>query len=1034
MVFRRFIIALFICCCTGAAAQVQNYRFVNFGSKDGLNDKVVYNATQDRNGYMWFGTATGLYRFDGHRFTYYRSPADRSGSTISNILQAILCDSSGHLWLGSLTTLQWYNPATNTFWEPDRSRPEIQKLCASYFLSFSEGQYTWCSTAKNFVYRFNKSDSSFLSLAAAYPPGASTSSLRTAEYNGYLYDIHSEGIYVFTTDGRFEKFVSHPAADISNGAYDADNKSILLPTYASGLLKFDIATALIQPVAPGITVLKQNNLFSAARDDKGNYLAGAASLFIIDAAKETSIDFYSAKTKNEFSFGAGKVVNIFTDREKNYWFCSFNGLCMMPWQNSQVKTIPLRDEVTGFITEAIGAYEEPGTSNLLLINTSSRGLQRADLQTGTVTTIVNNAEPDLYKKRITGLITAPGNSVYVSDDKHFFKYDVAAKRLQLFPLNDQEGKPIGQVSRSITDNSGRIFIGSPGNGIYIWDYPAGKLFHYNKWDILKDDSSARDNYLLPCIADSKQNIWFTCLSGIYEYRQADGRYYHHTPGPGLPAMGESRYIAEDKTGHIWVATQNNGLYEMYTISGKEVWKNYTMNSGIGLPSDYCNKIKQNPYDSCLWVNNIAGLLKFDPIRKKVISILSMQNGLYDEGLGYTFNLFAGNRLAQLFYGALNIIDLDSYRENKFSPAVQLSSIKVMGKEMLFTPGGMLRVLRLSSSQRFLQFEFAALIFNNYNKNQYAYKLEGADRDWVYSGQVNSVAYSGLKPGTYIFKVKAANNDGVWGAETVYKIIIVPPFYARWWFLALCGAFVVLAVFGWNRFKVNQATKEEKLKAAFQQQIAETEMKALRAQMNPHFIFNSLNSIQKFILKNEHFEASQYLTRFSRLIRLILDHSNQNTVQLSGEIEMLKLYIEMESLRFDNKFSYTVTTGDNLQPDTAEIPSMLIQPYVENAIWHGLLHLENRGSLRLSFEKENETMLAVIVEDNGIGREKAAELKSKQVLKKKSYGMQITEDRIAIINRVQKIHARAEVIDLKDAAGQAAGTRVVLHIPLKTLTA
>jgi LytS/YehU family sensor histidine kinase len=325
------------------------------------------------------------------------------------------------------------------------------------------------------------------------------------------------------------------------------------------------------------------------------------------------------------------------------------------------------------------------------------------------------------------------------------------------------------------------------------------------------------------------------------------------------------------------------------------------------------------------------------------------------------------------------------------------------------------------------------VFNNANQNQYAYMLEGAEKNWVFSGQVNTATYSGLKPGTYTFKVKAANNDGLWGDETVLKIIINPPIYARWWFIALLALLAGAAVYAWNRFRINQTRKEEKLKAVFQQQIAETEMKALRAQMNPHFIFNSLNSIQKYILKNEHFEASQYLTKFSRLIRLILDHSNQNTVLLSSELEMLKLYIEMESLRFDNKFDYAIITSDNLQPDTVEIPSMLIQPYVENAIWHGLLHKESKGKLTVSFNRDAESKLIVTVEDNGIGREKAAELKSKQVLKKKSYGMQITEDRIAIINRIQKIHATAAVIDVKDVNHEAAGTRVLLHIPLKNLT-
>lgn len=1026
---------VFLIITTALQGQTAHYRFINFGSKDGLQDKVVYNTAQDKKGYMWFGTATGLYRYDGHHFKYYRSPLDKAGSNISNILQAVLCDDDGNLWLGSLTTLQWYNPEKNVFWQPDMTKAVNRQAAGSYFYNFSRGKYTWCSTARNYVYRFSSEDSSFLPLAPNYPAGASTTSLNTVEAGNYLYDIHPEGIYQFKLDGSYVRTIPHPSGDISNGFRIEEDQAIYLPTYTSGMLKFEIPSGRITNAFPSAAALRNNYLYSIAKDEAGNYYTGATSLYIFNPGDGQVLDFYTNNAKNEYAFGASKIVQIFTDREKNKWFCSHNGLSMLPWQNNQVKTVLLRDEATGFTTEAIGAYEEPSSGDILLTNTSSRGLQVISRATGNVSTIMNHAEPDLYKKRITGLIVAPDQQVYASDDKHFFRYQHRDASLVPFELKDQDGNPVRNITRNVPDKNGKIFIGAGNYGFYIWHYPAGPLVHYNKWEVIRTDSAAKDNIIIPCIADSRQNIWFTGSNGIYEYRQSENKYYHHTPpeNSGLPAIGESQYIAEDRNGHIWVATTNNGLYEMYAEQGKTVWKNYTANSGIGLPADYFRKIKLNPADGMLWINNTAGLLKFDPERRKVISLLNMQNGLFAEGHGYSFNIFPGNRMVQLYYGAANIIDLGSYRTNRFRPLVQLNSVKIMTAEQLFSPGAEKKQLVVGYNQNFIQFEFSALVFNNASQNQYSYMLEHADRDWIYSGQGNTASYSGLKPGTYTFRVKAANNDGLWGDETVFTIRIRPPFYQRWWFILACSLILGSIVFAWNRIRISQVKKEETLKAAFQQQIAETEMKALRAQMNPHFIFNSLNSIQKYILKNEHFEASQYLTKFSRLIRLILDHSNQNTVQLSSELEMLKLYIEMESLRFDNQFDYEIITGNNLQPDTVEIPSMLIQPYVENAIWHGLLHKESKGKLTLSFSRDTRNNLLVIVEDNGIGREKAVLLRSKQVLKRKSYGMQITEDRIAIINRVQNMHATADVEDLFDANGNAAGTRVVLQIPLKPLT-
>ncbi|HLG38531.1 MAG TPA: histidine kinase, partial [Chitinophagaceae bacterium] len=215
----------------------------------------------------------------------------------------------------------------------------------------------------------------------------------------------------------------------------------------------------------------------------------------------------------------------------------------------------------------------------------------------------------------------------------------------------------------------------------------------------------------------------------------------------------------------------------------------------------------------------------------------------------------------------------------------------------------------------------------------------------------------------------------------------------------------------------------------QQKMTEVEMQALRAQMNPHFIFNCLNSINRYIVKSDQTTASLYLTKFAKLIRLILDNSNAKNVILSQELEALKLYIEMESLRFDKKFSYEVKVEGNLGTDTIELPPLIIQPYVENAIWHGLLHKEENGHLSVRVSMNGDSMLHCIIEDNGIGREKARELKSKTATSRKSLGMQLTENRLSLLNKHAELNASVEIIDLKNGNNMAAGTKVILKIPV-----
>jgi LytS/YehU family sensor histidine kinase len=166
-----------------------------------------------------------------------------------------------------------------------------------------------------------------------------------------------------------------------------------------------------------------------------------------------------------------------------------------------------------------------------------------------------------------------------------------------------------------------------------------------------------------------------------------------------------------------------------------------------------------------------------------------------------------------------------------------------------------------------------------------------------------------------------------------------------------------------------------------------------------------------------------------LIRLILDNSNNKNVILSNELEALKLYIEMEALRFDKKFSYKITIEEGVSPDSIEVPPLIIQPYVENAIWHGLLHKEAGGELNIHISMINEGMLQCEIEDNGIGRDKAKELRSKSATSRKSLGMQLTEDRLSLLNKHAKLNASIEIIDLENGNKEAAGTKVILKIPM-----
>lgn len=244
------------------------------------------------------------------------------------------------------------------------------------------------------------------------------------------------------------------------------------------------------------------------------------------------------------------------------------------------------------------------------------------------------------------------------------------------------------------------------------------------------------------------------------------------------------------------------------------------------------------------------------------------------------------------------------------------------------------------------------------------------------------------------------------------------------------AFLSLVVLGNISLKrKNEKLQNEKIKKDLEHRATDLEMQALRAQMNPHFIFNCLSSINRFILKNEPDKASDYLTRFSRLVRLVLINSQKPLIVLEDEIEMLRLYLEMEQLRFKNTFDYSIIYNNDIEPANILLPPLLLQPFCENAIWHGLMHKEGHGQLSIAFSMRNNTLNCTIT-DNGIGRARAARIQSKSAEKIKSLGIKLTADRLALFNEDRSVQTFYSIEDVRDENSNIVGTRVTVEIRYK----
>jgi len=330
----------------------------------------------------------------------------------------------------------------------------------------------------------------------------------------------------------------------------------------------------------------------------------------------------------------------------------------------------------------------------------------------------------------------------------------------------------------------------------------------------------------------------------------------------------------------------------------------------------------------------------------------------------------------MFFGGVNgfnVFHPDSVKDNSNVPSVVISNFKKFDKRFrlvdVLTEFGL---FKLSYKDNFITFEFVAFDYTNPQKNQYVYKLEGLYDDWIYGGNQRYVTFINFDPGEYVFRVKGANSDGVWNERGAsVRILIISPFWKTWWFmwLAICLSLTVLLLVVMN------LRERIKKKVELNKKISELKLQALRAQMNPHFVFNTINSIQYFISSNERKAVYNYLSKFSKLMRKVFDNVEKFKLLISEELDSLKLYLELESLRFEGKFNYKIVVDAQIDIHNIEISTLLIQSFVENAIYHGLRFKRSKGTLDVHLSLGDGSIICVI-EDNGIGIRKALKSKSK----------------------------------------------------------
>jgi ligand-binding sensor domain-containing protein len=481
-----------------------------------------------------------------------------------------------------------------------------------------------------------------------------------------------------------------------------------------------------------------------------------------------------------------------------------------------------------------------------------------------------------------------------------------------------------------------------------------------------------------------------------------------------------RKIIKSRSGRVWIATKNDGVY--WLDNGKV----RNANQILHLKNTVLNDLTEDVHGD-VWAGSNEGLYHFKKDAENYITTCyTISHGLPSNEV-YKVAANEDKIWFSTFEGLFSL-PLAGNSLNSTGPAIHLQKLSVNNKAIADSS----RTYSFSYNHNNFRFAFDILTFKNGTNTKLEYHLNNGEQSTVTKLDGNEVFLENLDPGKYELCVYGVNNDGIKSSHPeIFKITIDPPFWRTWWFILIAFILMILIILVVIRYIVQRIQKKEAAKTEVNKLMAEYQITALQAQMNPHFIFNAINTIQGYILEKNEDEAYNYLSKFGKLIRKVLHHSQQRILALDQELEVLNLYIELEQLRFDNCFDYELTISENVIPEDVYLPGMILQPYVENAIWHGIVNLNGarRGKLSITMLRDND-ILIVTIADNGIGREMALGFNKDR--RHKSVGMQLTKERLDAMNQFHGYEmAHVTITDLFDEDKQASGTSVEVKIPINT---
>ncbi len=1006
---------------TQDSIHIQNYPFARFQTlttDDGLTHNYILDIEQDRYNYLWIATLNGLNRYDGQKIKNYQHDPNKSHSIPQGAVTCLEEDSNGTLWVGTENGLCIYNEKTDQFRkitlnfgedEQNHIRAILNEgdsllwieVCSGYLLKYDKRKekvlkywkhksvwqsyyyyhdiyrdkrgLLWFGGRGFYPSYLDEVADKIITISTGSKPGLKIEndvSCYFEDSDGNFWIAGLDGAYNYNPSTRFfTKFISTSTFSI----IQAENTFVWFGT-GNGIYKYDLESKKMFHYTADInssTTLPNNHINKLYKDKQGAIWIGTDDGLSIYRTSNDYINYFNHIPGNDLSASSDFVSASWADENGNIW--------------------------VGYRDHGIDLYNP--SSGFIKHYRASKGNAGA-LASDNISCFYEDAFGDLY----IGLWDGIGFARKKKNKEEFELFTYLPNSRNVDWYND-----------FAEDDKGNFYIGFWGaDGLSIFDR---KNRAFGR--LLKDkfESAFESRLITRLLTDRNNKVWMgTTKSGlhIYDPEKDTSRWFYDQEEIKTSFKGLTIYdIYEDKKGRIWVAADSLFRFNTETESF-QVW-----GKGKGLTSNSVYKILEDEVGN-LWLGTESGIICFNPEWDYCLSFPDLAGIEMSEYLGAASKLSDGRLL---FGGKTGWVIFDPkiiFQKQKL-PDIFLTELSVKGELKLANLAGFFQI-NLLYDENFFSVGFANTDLTASSKYSYRYRLSDVENNWTYIEKGDLLArYTNIQPGNYVLEIQMALNNSNWKdikAKSI-AISIRSPFWKRYWFIIS-----VIAIFLAITFTISRGLY---LRITTKRKMAELKELLLRAQINPHFIFNSLTAIQGYIYKKEEKEAGRYLAEFSKLIRLILENTKEEYITLEKEIELLNYYLSLQKQRFKTKFAYKIEIDPNIDLSLIKIPPMLAQPFVENAIEHGVIKKLTNGEIHISLNMFNNTIVYTI-EDNGIGRTKSNELK-KGNENHKSYGTEITEERINCLRKKYGSQISYQIEDLYNEKNQATGTRVTIKIPV-----